>query len=335
MPLVAIAGGSSPGLGRSITQAVVSTYPSGEWKPVVLSRTSTLPSWAVNLPTSSLEIRKVDYTSQSSLESALEGCHTVISVILATDGTQSSSQIALLNAAIKVGCQRFVPSEWACGPAGIPKVNFMRTNPSVWAACENSSIEWARFNVGLFMNYFGIGCAATEKGDESAAQKKEDETCAGIDRHGDMADGSGSFLLSMASRTAEMPMKADGVSFPRITLTELGNMGEFVAASLSLKKWERDMNIVGCTIRRDELLQLANKIVGGAFEVKRLTRGELEEHLASLSETDVLKRLWLELKLMYSNDAIGEGILEPVVNGLCPNVKPLDVETYLRRSWES
>ncbi len=334
MPLVAIAGGSSPGLGRSITQAIISTYPSGEWKPIILSRSSTSPSWAGNLPISSLEIRKVDYTSQSSLESALEGCHTVISVILAKDGTQTSCQITLLDAALKVGCKRFIPSEWACGPAGVPKVSLMRANPSVWAACEKSGIEWARFNVGLFMNYFGIGCGAPGKGDESAARKKEEEACAGIDREGDMVDGSGSFLLSMASRTAEIPMMADEVSFPRITLTELGNMGEFVAASLSLENWERDMNIVGCTIRLDELLQLAEKVVGRAFEVKRLTSRQLEEELASLNETECLKRLWLELKLMYSNDAIGEGVVEPVVNGLCPNIKPLDVETFLRRYWE-
>lgn len=312
----------------------MSLYPCREWWPVIISRSGALPAWAGLLPASSLEIRKVDYSSQSSLVSALEGCHTVISVILAKDGTQSSSQIALLQAAVKAGCKRFAPSEWACGPAGVSKVSLLNmAKPSVWDACERSGIEWARFNVGLFMNYLGVGCAITVKGDPETANTKEDDICAGVDREGDMADGSGSFLFSLSSATAELPMKADGVSFPRITVSEINNIGEFVAASLSLEKWEKDMNIAGCTIRLDKLLNIAERVLNRPFQVKKLTRQQLEEEIIGLGELDFMKRMWLELKLICSDDEVGESVLEPVVNGICPEIKALDVETYLRRSW--
>jgi hypothetical protein len=255
----------------------------------------------------------------------LQGCHTVISVILAKDGTQASTQIALLDAAVQVGCKRFVPSEWACGPKGVEQVTWLKeAKTPVWVACEKSGIEWARFNIGSFMNYLGIGC--------SKLAAEEDEACAGIDREGDIPDGSGSFLISLASGTAELLKKDDGTC-PRITLTEMNNIGEFVAASLDLEKWERDMNIVGSTIRLDKLLIIAEIATKKKFKTVDLTKEDLETQVQALDETDFMKRLWIDLKLMVLDDESGKGYLEPVVKRLCPDVKAVDVETYLAKYW--
>jgi hypothetical protein len=73
MITVAVAGGTSPGLGRSILEAL-KQYP-GKLKTIVLSRkTSDTPGWLADM---SIEVRRVDYTSQEILTGALEGVHTV------------------------------------------------------------------------------------------------------------------------------------------------------------------------------------------------------------------------------------------------------------------
>lgn len=61
-----------------------------------------------------IDVRVVDYTDHESLVSALQGVHTVISAISAHNPPELyKSQIALLEAAKKVGAKRFAPSEFA------------------------------------------------------------------------------------------------------------------------------------------------------------------------------------------------------------------------------
>lgn len=72
MITIAVAGGTSPGLGRDIVTALLA-HPT-DFNPVILSRSSKRPTWLAALD---VEIRTVDYTSQSSLVSALAGVHTV------------------------------------------------------------------------------------------------------------------------------------------------------------------------------------------------------------------------------------------------------------------
>jgi uncharacterized protein YbjT (DUF2867 family) len=72
MVLVAIPGGTSPGLGRSIVTALVSNK---HHTPIVLSRqTSKVPQWLADLK---VEVRRVDYASEESLIKGLGGVHTV------------------------------------------------------------------------------------------------------------------------------------------------------------------------------------------------------------------------------------------------------------------
>lgn len=73
MITVAVAGGSSPGLGRAVVTAIQKR--SDELEVVVLSRKSSqIPAW---LQDTRVEVRKVDYTSEDSLFEALQGVHTV------------------------------------------------------------------------------------------------------------------------------------------------------------------------------------------------------------------------------------------------------------------
>lgn len=321
MPLVAIAGGTSKGLGRSLTKAIIAAYPDGRWKPIILSRTNKISDWASQLLPSSFEVRAVDYNSPSSLDNALKDCHTVLSVIH-DEGGKTSNQILLLDAAVRVGIKRFVPSEWSVGPIGSAQVTlFAVAKPPVWEACEKSGMEWSRFNVGVFMNYLGIG-----------SSDDDEEATAGVDRSGDMPSKDGTILVSLGSAMAEIPLTEDG-QIPRVHLSEMNNIGEFVAAALELDKWERDMNIVGSIIRLDGLLRIAEDVTGKKFEVTKLPKEELVREISTFGPDDFVKQLWVEYKLLLTADKIGDSLLEPVVNTLCPRVKALDVETYLRKYW--
>jgi uncharacterized protein YbjT (DUF2867 family) len=72
MAVVAVPGGSSPGLGRSIVKALLE---SGRHTPIVLSRLSSeTPKWLTDL---GVEVRKVDYTRVDSLVKGLVDVHTV------------------------------------------------------------------------------------------------------------------------------------------------------------------------------------------------------------------------------------------------------------------
>ena len=72
MVLVAVAGGTSPGLGRSIVRAL-QEHP--DHTPIVLSRLSSkTPKWMEDM---GVDVRKVDYHSQESLVPTLKDVHTV------------------------------------------------------------------------------------------------------------------------------------------------------------------------------------------------------------------------------------------------------------------
>jgi hypothetical protein len=43
--------------------------------------------------------------------------------------------------------------------------------------------------------------------------------------------------------------------------------------------------------------------------------------------------LWVEAKLLIAGDTDGKAVLGPNVNKLCPEVKVMDVETYLTKHW--
>jgi uncharacterized protein YbjT (DUF2867 family) len=348
MPTLAIAGGTSASLGRAITTALLSAQHHDPWHAVILSRSSRIPGWlrAIDQDGARTQIRAVDYLSVESLTTALEGVHTVVSVTSAMDGTQAQIQINLVQAAAQAGCKRFAPSQWGFGSTGWE--NVLSTKPAfdgVWEEClkHKDTIECARFNNGAFMNYIGHGIYPNpSKVDEDTAvlQMKagggymagEDEACQGLLREGDLKDGSGAFLIGLKNAIAELPVKDDG-SWPRITMTSLKDVGRFVVASLDLPKWEENMNMVGDIVTMGELLAHAEAVTGRKFQVQVMKQGDLEKKMGEIAEDDFMGRMWTEFKTAYIRDMEDEVVLEPVVNRLCPMVKPMGIRQYMETFW--
>jgi hypothetical protein len=350
MPTLAIAGGTSPSLGRAITTATFASSHTSSWNIILLSRSARIPLWlrAVDQDEKRTDIRVVDYHDLESLTLALKDVHTVISVTCAVDGTQAQIQINLLKAAVNAGCKRFAPSQWSFGPIAYEKIGVLKMGfDGVWEECmkQKDKIECARFNNGAFMNYLGHGIHPIEsKLDEETQLQKlkegkgymdnEDAACQGLSREGGLDDDSGAYPIGFKNGTAEFPAKDDG-QWSRITMTTLRDVGAFVAASLNLPKWEENMNMVGDTIRLDELLSIAESVTGKKFQVKVVKREELERRLASLSlPNDFVEWMWTDIKLAYCRDEDGEVVLDPVVNRLCPEVKPMKIREYVELYWK-
>lgn len=347
MQILAVAGGTSPSLGRSIVSAVLAAiHCSPSWTVRILSRTTKIPPWlqAIDPSGQRTQIRAVDYLSTKSLVPVLEGATILISVTSATDGTQGQIQINLLHAAVEAGVKRFAPSQWGFGPKGYEFGIVKWVNEGVWEEClkfigeGKGKIEVARFNNGIFMNYLGHGLYGDSEKGELGMMKEDgyrgivDRCLEGVQGQGDMPDGSGAFLVSVRSGKAEIPVKDDG-NWPRVSMTSMRDIGRFVAASLELKSWEADMSMAGDTITMGELIGIVEELTESKLEVQKLTREVNEEKMPKLGDDRFMERLWLEFKILCCDDEEGVAVLRPVLNRLCPAVKPLSVREYLAQHY--
>jgi len=208
---------------------------------------------------------------------------------------------------------------------------------------NEDKIEFARFNNGMFMNYFGLGIFNPRTSPDSEVTLQEmtdgegyaghvDEAVQGLHPDGDLKDNSGAFLLALTSGIAEVPVTDDG-QWPTLVVSNIKDIGDFVAASLDLPKWERNMNIVGDSLTMGELLEIAAEVTGKKFDVSKVTAVELKKHQAGLQPHQFMEQIWAELKLSYCRNEDGCTVFEPVVNGLCPDVKPVSVREYLQTHW--
>ncbi|ORY07010.1 hypothetical protein BCR34DRAFT_604013 [Clohesyomyces aquaticus] len=295
MITVAVAGGTSPAVGRAIL-AGLQNYPS-QILPVVLSRaTSEIPKWLLDMQ---IETRKVDYTSGESLTSALQGVHTVICTLLVKDNTWASTQINLLNASLSAGVSRFAPAEFGCGPLANPKIGMLTPTIAVMDACRAAKasypdFEFAGFHVGLFMNYLAWG------------GPNESEALNGLNDRSE-------FVWNVASMKASIPRTVDG-RVPRITMTEIGDVGRMVAAACLLPKgaWREEFGMVGETLGMDEVVRVIEEVSGRNMEVSYRAFEQMVRDMEE--EKDDYRKFWKELEGMYARDVVGEGVLMPVLN---------------------
>ncbi|KAF1843678.1 NAD(P)-binding protein [Cucurbitaria berberidis CBS 394.84] len=345
MPTLALAGGTSASLGRAIVSGVLFSPSTKLWNVVIFSRSLKVPAWlrAIDPQSERTTIKVVDYLKVDSIVPSLKGVDTLISVTSAMDGTQAQIQINLLNAAVAAGCRRFAPTQWEMGLKGYETGLIKSTFEGVWEACikNQERIELARFNCGMFMNYIGHGLYSERPSldDEQALKSGHgyadgaDAAIQGLSAQGDLKDGSGGFMISLKNAIAELPTKADG-SWPTFSTTSLRDVGYFVAAALELSEWQHDMSMSGDKLTIGDLLKYAEEATGKTFDVERLSPADLELQMSKTDPDDFMGQLWLELKYMFTKDEEDLCILKPVLNGLCPDVKPISVKEYIHKFYQ-
>ena len=226
MVRVAIAGGTGH-LGRYLVDGIVSAK---KHDLIVLARSpnSDLEKLGVNVVI-------VSYDDPPSLESALQGVHTLISTVSIPQGdVLVSTHLALIKAAKSAGVSRFMPPEFGVEPLLDDPVQFLSYKAKIVEAVRASGLEYTLFECGFFMNYLASG-----------------------------TDGMGyfpvnRFVVDVEKCTALVP--GDGAS--NVITTRVEDIATFVAALLDLPKWPEFSRVAGGRTNWNDLVSLAEGIRG-------------------------------------------------------------------------
>jgi hypothetical protein len=137
----------------------------------------------------------------------------------------------------------------------------------------------------------------------------------------------------MNDMKAIIPLREDG-GIPMISMMEIGDVGRFVAAACDLPPglWQEDFSMVGETLKMDEVVRIIEEVRGKKMNVTYRTIDEIREERKKNIE-DEMRVFWLELEETSARDRVGEGVIQPVLNGLCPGVRPMNVKEYISKFW--
>jgi nucleoside-diphosphate-sugar epimerase len=295
MVTVAIAGGTA-GMGSNIVREILAT---NKHRVVVLSRAER-PA----LEEKGVSVRVVDYSSAQSLETALQGVHTVISCIWSFGPDFGASQLALLQAAKDAGVKRFVPSDWATDH--YDSISAYAAKATVWNAVKASGLEYTRFINGIWMNLFGLG-----------TPRNEAEALSGY--------SGPPFLIDIKKRTALIP----GDGSQKVVFTNMRDIGKYVAASLDLQQWDPDSWIVGDKKSYAEAVDLAESITGASFERTYYSESQIKTVLAGNPDPE-------QLFFHQFMQLVVDGGLDfkASVNSKFADIKPISVKEYLTKYWK-
>lgn len=148
-----------------------------------------------------------------------------------------------------------------------------------------------------------------------------------------------SIIWDIPRTTVEMPVKDDG-SAPRITMTDLRDIGRFVAAACELPngQWQRSMEMAGETIDADEVTKIISEVSGKNFKRNTVDRETLQSRADNIegigsNREEIVVKMVSQIELMMLEDTEGMTIMRPVVNKLCPNVRPTSVREFVTKCW--
>lgn len=278
-------------------------------------------------------ILAVDYESVESLTSALQGVHSLISVVKVTDpAAMISYHSNMLKACQVAKVSRFTPSDWSLGPSSHSKIDLLAHKDAVWELCEkmgvNKGIECASFQCGGFMNYFaqGLTFAPTDSGE----RKKEFAL-------GGLVDDLMLEYINIPKGKLVVPL--DNERKPSTyTMTHLDDIGKFVAAAVDFPvgEWQGHLGIAGDTFSVEDV---ANHLKAKTVQVQQETItpyqcDEKIEHfdreLAKAFNLDaLLGKMVAQMMKILCEGQVDEAVITPTLNRLCPHVKPVKIGEFI------
>jgi len=217
------------------------------------------------------DVRVVNYDDVESLKAALQGVHTVLSFILDLSEAHVTSQVNLIQAAVAIGVQRFVPSEWAVDVARVPVfLPLYDKKQRVRDVLEKTSLEYTYVAVGLFMDYLlPIG-----------AKKYFRDYPTPVD---------------VQNRKAHIP----GTGEAKVSLTTGDDIARAVGVLLDTPKWEKYIYIVGETTTWNNVVKLAENVTGAKFAVTYEPEQQIKERIQNAG-SDMFKRMYAEMDLVLA-----------------------------------
>ncbi|KAI6817503.1 hypothetical protein KC332_g434 [Hortaea werneckii] len=316
MVTVALAGATT-GFGLTVLKTFLhlnsSLNPAQQHKIILLSRSSQ-PEWSAK----GLEVRQTSYEDHAQLVSALQGVHTLISLIGGDASALRNAQASLLAAARAADVKRFAPSEYAgLGYEGIDL--YAASKAEIWKRClaakHETGMQVARFNCGLFMSILATGTTKgiTEVGRREDAETGEEEALAGL--------RPWNFVLNLRAGTADLP--GDGSA--KVAWTEMRDVATFMFHALSLPLWPEDLNMRGDLRSFREVLEIVQRVQGRKFLVRENSIEEMED-LAHEEGKQFYNQVRVALVKGYCD-------VPDDLNRMFPDVHPIDCESFVKKWW--
>ena len=198
------------GTGNLGTEVVHAILQQKQHSLIVLSRKPR-----PDLSSLGITVSIIDYSKPESLVSALQGVHTVISIIFTFDPPSFlSSQLTLVRAAKEAGVKRFAPSEFALAKAANKDIDLYHPKEEIWKAVQESGMQYTAFHPGIYMNYLAFG------------SPKPDVVEKTFNAAPIMAFG-----LNIGEGKADIP----GTGNERFNMTATNHIASFVAAGLDIE----------------------------------------------------------------------------------------------------
>ncbi|KAI0842316.1 hypothetical protein F5Y06DRAFT_124498 [Hypoxylon sp. FL0890] len=309
MAVVAIAGGARS-IGRAVLEGIQER---GTATPIVLSRKYSKET------EQELRARLIaaDYDDVASLAKLLE-VNNVDTVISGLDGfTGGNSEINLIRAAeLSSVTTRFIPSVWGCR-YGPDKSSFPLAIPKIASEkeLEKTSLEWTAVCIGFFLDYFGLPKVKSHVA------------------HFTM-------VLDIGAAKAAIPGSGN---VPGV-FTYTQDIGKFVAALLTLPKWEKESYIVGEKITWNEFLKLAKDVRGTKFDVtydsmEMIKSGKVTELPGHVPAYGLYPKEQVQVMLAGFELLFAEGYLDfkpkETLNDLFPDIHAVSAKEMLEMGWKS
>ncbi|GFP60409.1 oxidoreductase BOA1 [Trichoderma asperellum] len=232
---IAIAGGTG-NIGKTISDALVAA---AKYKVIVLAREAP-KNWSPRAP----PVIKVDYDDINAVTNILEkhNVHTVISTISVITPESGAAERNLIKAAAKA-----TPTKRLQLPQHQVRLASM-------AQLRQTDLEWTRFHVGYFLDYYGMPHIETHLPAPFA------------------------FVFDIPNKMAAIPGTGDDL----ISLTYTRDVAKFVVKALDLPKWEEETFCYGDKVTWNQVLKLAEEATGSKFNVvyedlEKLEKGEVTE----------------------------------------------------------
>lgn len=316
MVTVALAGATT-GFGLTVLKTFLhlnsSLKPDQRHKFILLSR-SPQPEWSAK----GVGVRQISYEDHDQLVSTLKGVHTLISLIGGDVSALRNSQASLLAAARVADVKRFAPSEYAgIGYEGIDL--YSSSKAEIWTQClvakQETGMEVARFNCGLFMSILATGTSKgiTEVGRREGAETGEEEALAGL--------RPWNFVLNLRAGTADLP--GDGSA--KVAWTEMRDVATFMFHALSLPHWPENLNMRGDLRSFREVLEIVQRVQGRKFLVRENNVEEMED-LAQEEGKGFYNQVRVALVKGYCD-------VPDDLNRMFPDVPSIDCENFVKKWW--
>ncbi|KAM0520633.1 hypothetical protein ACHAPE_003030 [Trichoderma viride] len=301
MSVVAVAGGLG-NVGRTIVETLAK---SSNYKVIVLGR-------KIQPVLDNVSCYAVDYTDVDATATLLSqhDVKIVISTIQVTEETSSTAEVDLIKAAEKASAvTRFIASSWGSLPSETSPTSMYQKASE--AALRSTTLEWTRFSVGFFMDYYGIPVIKTHLPPMS-------------------------FVVDMNSKKAAIP----GTGNEPIAFTYSYDVAKFVSAYLGASKWEETAYVYGEKTTWNAFIKVAEEVTGTLFEVsydaiEKLARGEVTElpsHKEELANSPFPAPIARQLLALLGSWVVGGQFDIPVdkaLNKSFPDIKPIGIREML------